>query len=95
MRILSIIAAIRFDGMPDQIENVLYSSLMDKTVPDQSLPNMFMGATLDPLALDTWEEVTVGECVLSYIYARLLVCKCNAFSFTRLCVKLVSHNNQI
>eukprot|EP00258_Populus_trichocarpa_P022149 XP_024438168.1 protein ROOT HAIR DEFECTIVE 3 homolog 2 isoform X2 [Populus trichocarpa] len=58
LRILSIIAAIRFDGMPDQIENVLYSSLMDKTVPDQSLPNMFMGATLDPLALDTWEEVS-------------------------------------
>ena len=88
-------AAIRFDEMPDQIENVLYSSLMDKTVPDQSLPNMFMGATLDPLALDTWEEVTVGECVLSYIYACLVVCKFNSFNCTRLCAKLVSHNNQI
>ena len=73
MRILSIIAAIRFDEMPDQIENVLYSSLMDRTVPDPSLPNTFMGATLDTLASDTWEEVTVGECVLSYIYACLLV----------------------
>ncbi|XP_061956197.1 protein ROOT HAIR DEFECTIVE 3 homolog 2-like isoform X4 [Populus nigra] len=45
LRILSIMAAIRFDEMPDQIENVLYSSLMDGTV-------------LDPLASDTWEEVS-------------------------------------
>jgi hypothetical protein len=90
LRILSIIAAIRFDEMPDQIGNVLYSSLMDSTVPDPSLPNTFMGAKLDK-----WEEVTVGECVLSYIYACLLVSKCNAFSFTRLSAKLVSHNNQI
>ena len=88
-------AAIRFDGMPDQIEKVLFSSLMDRTVPDPSLQNKFMRATLDTLASDTWEEATVGECVLGYIYACLLVCKCNAFSFTRLCVKLVSHNNQI
>jgi len=68
---------------------------MDRTVPDPSLQNMFMGATLDTLASDTWEEVTIGECVLSYIYACILVCECNAFSFTRLCAKLVSHNNQI
>jgi len=60
---------------------------MDTIVPDPYLPNTFMGATQDPLASDTWEEVTV--------YACLLVCKCNAFSFTRLCAKLVSHNNQI
>ncbi|KAJ6889151.1 protein ROOT HAIR DEFECTIVE 3 [Populus alba x Populus x berolinensis] len=57
LRILSIMAAMRFDEMPDQIEMVLYSSLMDRTVPDPSLPNTFMGAS------DTWEEVTVGECV--------------------------------
>ncbi|KAI9384823.1 hypothetical protein POPTR_012G116700v4 [Populus trichocarpa] len=58
LRILSIIAAIRFDGMPDQIENVLYYSLMDTIVPDPYLPNTFMGATQDPLASDTWEEVS-------------------------------------
>jgi len=79
----------------DHIKKVLYYSLMDRTVPDPSLQYMFMGATLDPLASDTWEEVTVGEWVLSYIYACILVCECNAFSFTRLCAKLVSHNNQI
>ncbi|XP_011003564.1 PREDICTED: protein ROOT HAIR DEFECTIVE 3 homolog 2-like isoform X6 [Populus euphratica] len=58
LRILSIMAAIRFDGMPDRIEKVLYSSLMDRTVPDPSLQNTFMGAKLDPLASDTWEEVS-------------------------------------
>ncbi|KAL9335534.1 hypothetical protein Peur_072715 [Populus x canadensis] len=58
LRILSIMAAIRFDGMPDRIEKVLYSSLMDRTVPDPSLQKTFMGAKLDPLASDTWEEVS-------------------------------------
>ncbi|XP_034906094.2 protein ROOT HAIR DEFECTIVE 3 homolog 2-like [Populus alba] len=52
LRILSIMAAMRFDEMPDQIEKVLYSSLMDRAVPDPSLPNTFMGAS------DTWEEVS-------------------------------------
>ncbi|KAJ6977974.1 protein ROOT HAIR DEFECTIVE 3 [Populus alba x Populus x berolinensis] len=56
LRILSIMAAMRFNEMPDQIEMELYSSLMDRTVPDPSLPNTFMGAKLDPLASDTWEE---------------------------------------
>ena len=65
-------AAIRFDDMPDQIEKVLFSYLLDSKVPDPSLQNMFMGATLDPLASDTWEEVTVGECVF-----KLYLCMLN------------------
>lgn len=56
-------AAIRYDEMPDQIENVLYSSLMDRIVLNPSLQKTPMEAVLDPLALDTWEEVTVGEYV--------------------------------
>ena len=55
-------AAIRFDDMPDQIEKVLFSYLMDRKVPDPSLQNTHMGATLD-----TWKEVIVGECVSIYI----------------------------
>jgi hypothetical protein len=54
-------AAIRFDDMPDQIEKVLFSYLMDRKVPDPSLQNTHMGAS------NTWEEVIVGECVSSYI----------------------------
>ena len=45
---------------------------MDRTVPDPSLQNKFMRATLDTLASDTWEEVTVGECVF-----KLYLCMLN------------------
>ncbi|KAH8492681.1 hypothetical protein H0E87_022053 [Populus deltoides] len=58
LRILSIMAAIRFDDMPDQIEKVLFSYLMDRKVPDPSLQNTHRGATLDPVASNTWEEVS-------------------------------------
>ncbi|KAF9671711.1 hypothetical protein SADUNF_Sadunf12G0075900 [Salix dunnii] len=64
LRILSIIAAIRYDEMPDQLENVLYSSLMDRIVPNPSLQNKPMEAVLDPLALDTWEEVSQNSTTL-------------------------------
>ncbi|KAJ6358542.1 hypothetical protein OIU76_000285 [Salix suchowensis] len=64
LRILSILAAIRYDEMPDQIENVLYSSLMDRIVPDPSLQNTPMEAVLDPLAVDTWEEVSQNSTTL-------------------------------
>ena len=60
-------AAIRLDDMPDQIEKVLFSYLMDRKVRDPSLQNTHMGATLDPVASNTWEEVIVGECVSIYI----------------------------
>ncbi|KAB5532272.1 hypothetical protein DKX38_018942 [Salix brachista] len=62
--ILSIMAAIRYDEMPDQIENVLYSSLMDRIVLNPSLQKMPMEAVLDPLALDTWEEVSQNSTTL-------------------------------
>ncbi|KAJ6386688.1 hypothetical protein OIU78_016590 [Salix suchowensis] len=64
LRILSIMAAIRYDEMPDQIENVLYSSLMDRIVLNSSLQKMPMEAVLDPLALDTWEEVSQNSTTL-------------------------------
>ncbi|KAJ6764588.1 PROTEIN SEY1 [Salix koriyanagi] len=64
LRILSIMAAIRYDEMPDQIENVLYSSLMDRIVLNPSLQKTPMEAVLDPLALDTWEEVSQNSTTL-------------------------------
>ncbi|KAJ6748232.1 PROTEIN SEY1 [Salix purpurea] len=64
LRILSILAAIRYDEMPDQIENVLYSSLMDRIVLNPSLQNTPMEAVLDPLAVDTWEEVSQNSTTL-------------------------------
>ncbi|KAJ6417911.1 hypothetical protein OIU84_001318 [Salix udensis] len=64
LRILSIMAAIRYDEMPDQIENVLYSSLMDRIVLNPSLQKTPMEAVLDPLALDTWKEVSQNSTTL-------------------------------
>ncbi|KAJ6358276.1 hypothetical protein OIU76_000053 [Salix suchowensis] len=64
LRILSIMAAIRYDEMPDQIENVLYSSLMDRIVLNPSLQKTPMEAVLDLLALDTWEEVSQNSTTL-------------------------------
>ncbi|CAK7336932.1 unnamed protein product [Dovyalis caffra] len=58
LKFLSIMAAIRLDDMPDQIENVLFSSLMDRTIAVPSSQGKGRGATLDPLASDTWEEVS-------------------------------------
>ncbi|CAK7336931.1 unnamed protein product [Dovyalis caffra] len=56
LKFLSIIAAIRLDDTPDQIENVLFSSLMGRNVP--SSRDTGIRTTTDPLASDTWEEVS-------------------------------------
>uniref|UniRef100_A0A6N2M984 Sey1/RHD3-like three-helix bundle domain-containing protein n=1 Tax=Salix viminalis TaxID=40686 RepID=A0A6N2M984_SALVM len=47
-----------------RIENVLYSSLMDRIVLNPSLQKTPMEAVLDPLALDTWEEVSQNSTTL-------------------------------
>ncbi|CAK7336933.1 unnamed protein product [Dovyalis caffra] len=57
LKFLSIMAAMRLDDMPDQIENVLFSSLMDGTIAVPSSQDEGIGATMDPLASDTWEEI--------------------------------------
>uniref|UniRef100_A0A6N2MEE3 GB1/RHD3-type G domain-containing protein n=1 Tax=Salix viminalis TaxID=40686 RepID=A0A6N2MEE3_SALVM len=51
-------------GFGEDIENVLYSSLMDRIVLNPSLQKTPMEAVLDPLALDTWEEVSQNSTTL-------------------------------
>lgn len=50
-------AAIRLDEKPDKIEPLLFSSLMDGTVAVSSSRDSSIGASADPLASSTWEEV--------------------------------------
>ncbi|KAM2393272.1 hypothetical protein ACFX1X_036649 [Malus domestica] len=51
LKILLAIAAIRLSEKPDNIENVLFSFLMDGT-----------NASIDPLTSNTWEELkTLGN----------------------------------
>ncbi|CAL1402357.1 unnamed protein product [Linum trigynum] len=57
LKLLSVMAAVRLDEKPDKIEDVLVSSLMDGTITTQSSQNRAVGATTDPLASSSWEEV--------------------------------------
>lgn len=57
LNLLSVLAAIRLDEKPDQIEKLLFSSLMHETVSLPLAQDKQMDASLDPLASSTWEEV--------------------------------------
>ena len=54
LKLLSDMAAIRLDEKPDHIDSILRSALMDGTV---SVTSSSSGASADPLASSTWEEV--------------------------------------
>jgi hypothetical protein len=57
LKLLSVMAAIRLNGKPDKIEDLLFSSLMDGAVPLPSSQDRSIRAPSDPLASSTWEEV--------------------------------------
>ena len=57
MKLLAVMAAIRLDEKPDNIEKVLFSTLMDGIVSVSSSQDRRIGASADPLASSTWEEV--------------------------------------
>ncbi|XP_034210772.1 protein ROOT HAIR DEFECTIVE 3 homolog 2-like isoform X2 [Prunus dulcis] len=56
MKLLAVMAAIRLDEKPDNIEKVLFSTLMDGIVSVSSSQDRRIGASADPLASSTWEE---------------------------------------
>jgi hypothetical protein len=66
LKILSTMAAMRLDKLTDQIEHLLFSSLMDESGDIPS--SQRTGATPDPLASNTWEEVMVSMDVYPYHY---------------------------
>ncbi|CAM0949041.1 unnamed protein product [Alopecurus aequalis] len=53
LKLLSVLAVIRWDDKPDRIENIVISTLLDSPVESKS-SNASSG---DPLASTTWEEV--------------------------------------
>ncbi|CAN1810158.1 Protein ROOT HAIR DEFECTIVE 3 homolog 2 [Linum perenne] len=69
LKLLSVMAAVRLDEKPDKIENVLTSSLMDGTITTQ---NRSVGATTDPLASSTWEEVSPKETLITPVQCKQL-----------------------
>uniref|UniRef100_A0A0E0BUY6 GB1/RHD3-type G domain-containing protein n=1 Tax=Oryza glumipatula TaxID=40148 RepID=A0A0E0BUY6_9ORYZ len=55
LKLLSVLAAIRWDEKPDKIEKILTSTLLDGSVTSKSKG---ASASSDPLASTTWEEVS-------------------------------------
>uniref|UniRef100_A0A0E0MPE0 GB1/RHD3-type G domain-containing protein n=1 Tax=Oryza punctata TaxID=4537 RepID=A0A0E0MPE0_ORYPU len=53
LKLLSVLAAIRWDEKPDRIESILTSTLLDGSVTSKSKG---ASASSDPLASTTWEE---------------------------------------
>ncbi|KAM2512223.1 hypothetical protein PS1_036521 [Malus domestica] len=64
--------AIRLDEKPDNIENVLVSSLVDGTVTVSSSQNTKLGPCTDPLASSSWEEVSSKDTSITPVQCKSL-----------------------
>ncbi|XP_021887568.1 protein ROOT HAIR DEFECTIVE 3 homolog 2-like [Carica papaya] len=72
LSLLSVMAAIRLDETSDKIESVLLASLMDRTVALPSSLDRSFGASTDPLASSTWEEVPPKNVVITPVQCKSL-----------------------
>ncbi|TQE03462.1 hypothetical protein C1H46_010942 [Malus baccata] len=72
LKLLSTMAAIRLDEKPDNIENVLVSSLVDGTVTVSSSQNRKLGPSTDPLASRSWEEVSSKDTLITPVQCKSL-----------------------
>ncbi|KAA8537113.1 hypothetical protein F0562_029591 [Nyssa sinensis] len=72
LKLLSVLAATRFDEKPDKIENVLFSSFMDGTVAVPSSRERSIGASADQLASSTWEEVPSKHTLITPVQCKSL-----------------------
>ncbi|KAL0352709.1 UNVERIFIED_CONTAM: protein ROOT HAIR defective [Sesamum angustifolium] len=71
LKLLSTMAAVRLDDRPDAVENVLFSTLMDRTdtISSQSRD---VGVSGDPLASSTWEEVPPEKTLITPVQCKAL-----------------------
>ncbi|CAN6545844.1 unnamed protein product [Malus baccata var. baccata] len=72
LKLLSTMAAIRLDEKPDNIENVLVSSLVDGTGTVSSSQNRKLGPSTDPLASSSWEEVSSKDTLITPVQCKSL-----------------------
>ncbi|KAF9589857.1 hypothetical protein IFM89_028792 [Coptis chinensis] len=72
LKILSVMAALRLDEKSDKIENVLFSSLMDGTVSVSGSQQSSVGTSADPLASNTWEEVSPKDVLITPVQCKAL-----------------------
>ncbi|XP_034210773.1 protein ROOT HAIR DEFECTIVE 3 homolog 2-like [Prunus dulcis] len=72
MKLLSVMAAIRLEEKPDNIEETLFSSLMDGTVTVFSSQDRGIEASAYPLASNTWEEVSSEDTLITPMQCKFL-----------------------
>ncbi|XAR56145.1 hypothetical protein NMG60_11036501 [Bertholletia excelsa] len=70
LKLLAVMAAIRLDEKPDKIENVLFSSLMDRTVATIPSQDRSTGDSADPLASSSWEEVSPEKTLITPVQCK-------------------------
>ncbi|KAM0853069.1 hypothetical protein ACQ4PT_051332 [Festuca glaucescens] len=61
LKLMSMLAVIRWDDKPDRIENILISTLLDSPVESKSSS----ASSGDPLASTTWEEVPAKHTLIT------------------------------
>ncbi|KAF3450156.1 hypothetical protein FNV43_RR06236 [Rhamnella rubrinervis] len=72
LKLLSVMAAIRLDEKPDEIENILFSCLMDGIVAHPSSRDRSIGTSSDPLALSTWDEISPEDTLITPLQCKSL-----------------------
>ncbi|XP_050145057.1 protein ROOT HAIR DEFECTIVE 3 homolog 2-like [Malus sylvestris] len=72
LKLLLTMAAIRLNEKPDNIENVLVSSLVDRTVTVSSSQNRKLGPPTDPLASSSREEVSSKDTLITPVQCKSL-----------------------
>ncbi|GLT59945.1 hypothetical protein SLA2020_327380 [Shorea laevis] len=70
LRLLSVMAAIRLDEKPDNIENTLFSSLLDGTMAVSSSQDRSIVTSADPLASSTWEKVSPKDTLITPVQCK-------------------------
>ncbi|KAF9606763.1 hypothetical protein IFM89_028139, partial [Coptis chinensis] len=65
-------AALRLEDKSDKIENVIFSSLMDGTVSVPRSQQSNVGISTDPLASNTWEEVSPKDVLITPVQCKSL-----------------------
>ncbi|KAM1484537.1 hypothetical protein TB2_035671 [Malus domestica] len=96
LKLLLTMAAIRLDEKPDNIENVLVSSLVDRTVTVSSSQNRKLGPPTDPLASSSWEEVSSKDTLITPVQCKSLSRQFKAeteYIVTQAILAQEAHNN--
>ncbi|GMP24534.1 hypothetical protein CsSME_00001767 [Camellia sinensis var. sinensis] len=72
LKLLSVMAAIRLDEKPNKIENVIFSSLMDRAIALPSSQNRCIGDSVDPFASSSCDEASLENTLITTVQCKSL-----------------------